>query len=503
MKKLQQLFFAGIVGAGLSLSSVALSASFDDAMAAFDRRDYGTAFRDFSEVAMTGNRDAQFMLGYVYSKGYGTTQDYVQAHKWFNIAASQGDREARRARDKLTPFMSAQQISQAQEEAANWQAVTDKPKAAEVDIASEELVDTDEKKDAPLITWSNPSPSPSSPEATSQINLTRDEKRELQRRLRDAGYDPGPIDGLPGERTLRAIRSYQSDFGLAVDGLVSREILEDLRTRNFATSEPNTVVDSRSEMLVRQLRELDEDGQKSVLSGTQYQQRISALLADYDRPWSTRVLYDSFRDGDFTLNPRWFVESGDFDVVNREYLYSSVPVAEIKTTEKKQNGAEEIVGIFSNIFLKGSGESQAEKQYKGYAELYSNADITNSVSARVNLNGLLDNGRLNFGVYQGTSRINGYSLSYSTGKESTITLTRTSSEGKAILGTINLNHSLSAEIHNVELRRDNQGQMEVLMDDKRLFLAEDTSLQGDFDGFVIGNQGGNFRLYEVEVYSEK
>ncbi|WP_085907882.1 peptidoglycan-binding domain-containing protein [Kiloniella majae] len=498
MKKLQRLVFAGIVGTGLSLNFVALSAPFDDAMAAFDRRDYAVAFRDFSEVAMTGNRDAQFMLGYVYSKGYGTTQDYVQAHKWFNIAASQGDREARRARDKLTPFMSAQQISQAQEEAANWQPVSDKQTAAGADITSEKLK-TVEKKDAPLITWSNPSP----PEATSQIDLTRDEKRELQRRLRDAGYDPGPIDGLPGERTLRAIRSYQSDFGLAEDGLVSREILEDLRNRNFADSELETVLDSRSEVLVKQLRELDNDGQKSPLTGTQYKQRISALLADYDRPWSTRVLYDSFRDGDFALNPRWFVESGDFDVVNREYLYSSVPVAEIKSTEKDKNGAEEIVGIFSNIFLKDSGNSQREKQYKGYAELYSAADITNSFSARMNLNGLLDNGRLNFGVYQGTSRINGYSLSYITGKNSVITLTRTSSDGKAVLGTVNLEQSLSAEIHNVELRRDNQGKMEVILDDKLLFEAKDISLKGDFDGFVIGNQGGNFRLYEVEVYSEQ
>ncbi|KLN60669.1 hypothetical protein WH96_09210 [Kiloniella spongiae] len=498
MKKLQRLVFAGIVGASLNLSSVALSASFDDAMVAFDRRDYAVAFRDFSEVALTGNRDAQFMLGYVYSKGYGTTQDYVQAHKWFNIAASQGDREARRARDKLTPFMSAQQISQAQEEAANWQPGIGKPKAVEADINTEGL-ETVETKDKPLITWSDPSPTDNS----SQINLTRDEKRELQRRLRDAGYDPGPIDGLPGERTLRAIRSYQSDFGLVVDGLVSRETLDDLRTRNFADSELETVVDTRSEVLVRQLRELDQDGQRSELSGEQYKQRVSALLADYDRPWSTRVLYDSFRDGDFTLNPRWFVESGDFDVVNREYLYSSVPVAEIKTTEKDKNGAKEIVGIFSDIFLKNSDDAQREKQYKGYAELYSVTDITNSFSARVNLNGLLDNGRLNFGVYQGASRINGYSLSYITGKESVIKLTRTSSDGTAILETVNLEQSLSAEIHNVELRRDNQGKMEILLDDKLLFDAEDTSLKGDFDGFIVGNQGGNFRLYEVEVYSEE
>ncbi|KKJ76061.1 hypothetical protein WH95_14975 [Kiloniella litopenaei] len=502
MGKLQQIIIAGIIALNLATSSLAVSATFDDAMAAFDRRDYAVAFRDFSKAAMAGNRDAQFMLGYVYSKGYGTTQDYVQAHKWFNIAASQGDREARRARDKLTPFMSAQQISLAQEEAANWQPVSVKSKNADEDVLSEqpeaEKLEGDEKQQS-SITWSNPNP----PTADVQIDLTRDEKRELQRRLRDAGYDPGPIDGLPGQRTLRAIRSYQSDFGLVVDGLVSREILEDLRTRNFADTVLETVTDSRSEVLVQQLRDLDDEGQKSKLSGAQYKQRISAILADYDRPWSTRVLFDSFRDGDFSLNPKWFVESGDFDVVNREYLYSSVPVAKAETKEKSKNGAQEIVGIFSDIFLKSKDQSPNNTQYKGYAEIYSATSITNSFSLRVNLNGLQDNGRANFGVYQGSSRINGYSLAYITGKESQVKLTRTSRDGQVVLAVADLDQQLSGEIHNVELRRNSRGEMDILLDDKLLFEVKDTSLEGDFDGLVFGNQGGDFRIYEIEVYSEK
>ncbi|WP_417455046.1 peptidoglycan-binding protein [Kiloniella sp.] len=499
MRKLQQLIRAGILGLNLAMSTVAVSATYDDAMVAFDRQDYAVAFRDFSKAATSGNRDAQFMLGYVYSKGYGTTQDYVQAHKWFNIAASQGDREARRARDKLTPFMSAQQISQAQEEAANWQPGSAEAKKGAEEIQSEEI-DTGDANNKPSITWSDPNPSATSPE----IDLTRDEKRELQRRLRDAGYDPGPIDGLPGQRTLRAIRSYQSDFGLIVDGLVSREILEDLRTRNFADTELETVIDSRSEVLVKQLRDLNNEGHKSPLSGDQYKQRISAILADYDRPWSTRVLFDSFRDGDFLLNPRWFVESGDFDVVNREYLYSSVPVAEIKAKENDKNSAQEIVGIFSDIFLKNKDQPQKRTQYKGYAEIYSATNITNSFSVRVNLNGLLNNGRANFGVYQGSSRINGYSLAYITGtKESEIKLTRTSQDGQVVLGTANLDQSLSGDIHNVELRRNGRGEMDVLLDDKLIIEANDTTLKGDFDGLIFGNQGGDFRIYEVEIYSEK
>lgn len=42
----------------------------------------------------------------------------------------------------------------------------------------------------------------------------------LQQQLRDHGFDPGPIDGIFGPRTLAAVRAFQSQQGIAVDGIV-------------------------------------------------------------------------------------------------------------------------------------------------------------------------------------------------------------------------------------------------------------------------------------------
>jgi peptidoglycan hydrolase-like protein with peptidoglycan-binding domain len=50
----------------------------------------------------------------------------------------------------------------------------------------------------------------------------------LQSQLAARGYDPGPIDGMMGERTRAAIRAYQRDRQMPVDGQVSQALLASL-----------------------------------------------------------------------------------------------------------------------------------------------------------------------------------------------------------------------------------------------------------------------------------
>ena len=42
--------------------------------------------------------------------------------------------------------------------------------------------------------------------------------------MRRLGYDPGPVDGIPGARTRAAIRAFQADAGLPVTGQVSERL---------------------------------------------------------------------------------------------------------------------------------------------------------------------------------------------------------------------------------------------------------------------------------------
>ncbi len=59
--------------------------------------------------------------------------------------------------------------------------------------------------------------------------------RALQRRLARAGDSPGPIDGLFGPRTERAVRRFQASHGLRVDGIPGPVTFASLRRTNRST----------------------------------------------------------------------------------------------------------------------------------------------------------------------------------------------------------------------------------------------------------------------------
>lgn len=45
--------------------------------------------------------------------------------------------------------------------------------------------------------------------------LTADRVSKLQQALQQKGFDPGPIDGVLGPRTLAAVRNFQERYGIA------------------------------------------------------------------------------------------------------------------------------------------------------------------------------------------------------------------------------------------------------------------------------------------------
>lgn len=186
---LTALAAAMLLGAGLPAS-----ADYYDAVAAHDRADYAAARAELEPLAAGGDARAQFLLGRMHAAGQGVLQDYVRAHLLLNLAAAAGIDGASMARDELAGRMTPQQIAEAQSLAAAWAAT-------------------------PAAGTAAPDPAP----------LDRQGLVDLQWQLALHGYDPGPADGVAGRRTAAAIRRYQADAGLPVDGVPDRALLDHLQ----------------------------------------------------------------------------------------------------------------------------------------------------------------------------------------------------------------------------------------------------------------------------------
>jgi TPR repeat protein len=71
-------------------------------------------------AAEPAGADECFGLGMIYSSGAGVAVDLVQAHKWFNIAAMRGHKDAARLRREIAEQMSDSEIGCAQRAARDW-----------------------------------------------------------------------------------------------------------------------------------------------------------------------------------------------------------------------------------------------------------------------------------------------------------------------------------------------------------------------------------------------
>jgi TPR repeat protein len=78
------------------------------------------AFDLSTEAPVAEQTPDLFQRGLSHATGIGADLDYVEAHKWFNIAALRGDDEARARRQEMAGIMTAAQVAAAQRAAREW-----------------------------------------------------------------------------------------------------------------------------------------------------------------------------------------------------------------------------------------------------------------------------------------------------------------------------------------------------------------------------------------------
>lgn len=64
--------------------------------------------------------ESLFDLGMIYASGREVAIDLIAAHKWFNLAALRGKREAMHYRQEIANEMTAAEVAEAQRAAREW-----------------------------------------------------------------------------------------------------------------------------------------------------------------------------------------------------------------------------------------------------------------------------------------------------------------------------------------------------------------------------------------------
>jgi TonB family protein len=76
-------------------------------------------------------------------------------------------------------------------------------------------------------------------QASADLQVLRDEVRQMQQQLQQAGLQPGTADGRPGSKTLAALRTFQQREGLPVTGQLDNATKQRLGMQSAsASSEP-------------------------------------------------------------------------------------------------------------------------------------------------------------------------------------------------------------------------------------------------------------------------
>jgi uncharacterized protein len=78
-----------LVALPLLLGLTASAADFSAGLSAYQKKDYGTAVREWRPLAEKGDAPSQFNLGLLYIDGLGVPQDYGTAVSWFERSAQQ------------------------------------------------------------------------------------------------------------------------------------------------------------------------------------------------------------------------------------------------------------------------------------------------------------------------------------------------------------------------------------------------------------------------------
>ena len=274
----------------------------------------------------------------------------------------------------------------------------------------------------------------------------------------------------------------------------------------------------RLQGFIDELNRLTDAAEKSRAADPGFLRDLRGLARGYDRPWRTRVLSDTFQDGDFTRDPGWTVTAGKYWVERGWGLRSAVKAEPATTggqTQQRSSGKDVAAAIFGQILqqaLDPEGRATGGRQGSAAATVLNPAAIqtplrlTNAFSVEIDFSSWVSEGanagRFEIGPYQGApvgdARAAGYVLAYVQGGG--LDLIRVTGRGSSIIDSRpGPFHLEDKKTHRLEWTRRADGRMTVSLDGKEIMTASDRAYNQAFNGLRLVNRGGDYIIKSIAV----
>ncbi|MEJ1297299.1 MAG: hypothetical protein RPU64_09315 [Candidatus Sedimenticola sp. (ex Thyasira tokunagai)] len=289
--------------------------------------------------------------------------------------------------------------------------------------------------------------------------------------------------------------------------------LTTITTSSYAADSDN----EQLQKLVDQLKEVTEKARDQRAADRWLLNALEDLVEQYNWPWRTQLVMEDFSDGDFQQDPAWQVRSGQFWVDGRLGLRSrsrQQQVAEPKPEQPQQRREKEDIGkALLGALLQGALQKRDRQQQAtpppAAVDRYQSAEIQLPVAvpsvfaAELELsvhNAPSEEGEIEFGLYQGAEGNSGYRLVLYTGRRASLELLSRRSGRTGVIDRVDIDDIGDGNSHQLQWRRDANGQIEVLLDGNRVIRARDHSFRYPFKQFAITNNSGDFAVAGISLY---
>lgn len=160
----------------------------------------------------------------------------------------------------------------------------------------------------------------STTDVLSSLGSRGEEVRQIQKKLKQLGYYSGSVDGIYGTATRSAVRAFQKNCGLTVDGIAGPKTL--LYLGITSTSSSSSATTSSDETLLAKLINAEARGESYT-----GQVAVGAVVLN-------RVKHSSFPDSISGV----IYQSGAFSSVNSSNWYATVSDSAKKAARDALNG---------------------------------------------------------------------------------------------------------------------------------------------------------------------